>query len=183
VFFFLLGQPGEFGVEWVIGWEESLIAMKDRRVCAGLVFEAVDLAGAEGELDAAEQGGVGAGFEVGVGEVGGFCGMAVELDQIGECTLPAAGLARLGRTGLVTPGVLMHGFTFEMILPSRGFWREDTLPDYCRELCVVSEEPARATCLRIMGRLRTMQPPTQFHRVRHPSRRQASRRNATPRRI
>ena len=45
VFFFLLGQLGEFGVEWVIGCEERLFAMQDRRVGGGLVFEAIDLAG------------------------------------------------------------------------------------------------------------------------------------------
>ena len=82
VFFFLLGQLGEFGVEWVIGWEEGLFAMQDWRVGAGLVFEAIDLAGAEREFDATEQGGVGVGFEVGVGEVGEFSGMAMELDRI-----------------------------------------------------------------------------------------------------
>jgi hypothetical protein len=53
VFFFLLGQLGEFGVEWVLRCEERLIAMQDRRVGAGVVFEAIDLAGAERELDAA----------------------------------------------------------------------------------------------------------------------------------
>ena len=47
VFFFLLGQLGEFGVEWVFGWEERLFAMQDWRVGAGLKFKAIDLAGAE----------------------------------------------------------------------------------------------------------------------------------------
>ena len=47
VFFFLLGQLGQFGVEWVIGCEESFLAVEDRRVCAGLIFEAIDLSGAE----------------------------------------------------------------------------------------------------------------------------------------
>ncbi len=64
----------------MIGCEERLLAVEDRRVCAGGVFEAIDFAGAERELDAAEQGGVGVGFEIGVGEVGDFSGMAVELD-------------------------------------------------------------------------------------------------------
>ena len=48
------------------------------QVRAGLVFEAIDLAGAERELDAAEQGGRKVGFEVGVGEIGDSSGMAVE---------------------------------------------------------------------------------------------------------
>jgi hypothetical protein len=67
VFFFLLGQPGEFRVERVLRCEESLFAVQDRRVEAGVVFEAIDLAGAEGELDGAEQRRVRVGFEVGVG--------------------------------------------------------------------------------------------------------------------
>ena len=95
----------------------------------GLPIEAIDLAGAERELDAAEQGGVGVGFEVGVGEVGDFSGMAVELDQVGACTLPAAGPARLCRTGLVARRISMKGFTFAMILFSRASWGEDTIPN------------------------------------------------------
>ena len=47
MFFFLLGQLGELGVEWVIGCEERLFAMPDWRVRAGLKFEAIDFAGAE----------------------------------------------------------------------------------------------------------------------------------------
>jgi hypothetical protein len=46
VFFFLLGQLGEFGVELVIGCEERFSAVEDRRVRAGQVFKAIDLAGA-----------------------------------------------------------------------------------------------------------------------------------------
>ncbi len=65
MFFFLLGQLGEFGVEWVLRCEHGFVAVEDRRVGAGLVFEPIDLAGAE-------QGGVGVGFEFGVGELGDF---------------------------------------------------------------------------------------------------------------
>jgi hypothetical protein len=46
VFFFLLGQLGELGVEGVIACEEGLFAMQYRRVGAGVVFEAIDFAGA-----------------------------------------------------------------------------------------------------------------------------------------
>jgi hypothetical protein len=46
VFFFLLGQLGEFGVEWVLGCEHGFLAVEDRRVGARLVIEAIDLAGA-----------------------------------------------------------------------------------------------------------------------------------------
>jgi hypothetical protein len=55
VFLLLLGQSRELRVECVIGCEERLFAVEDRRVGAGLIFEAIDLAGAERELDAAEQ--------------------------------------------------------------------------------------------------------------------------------
>ena len=43
--------------------------------------------------------------------------------------------------------------------------------------------PALNCAASIMGHLRTMQPPTQFHRARRPSRRRVSGRNAIPRRI
>ncbi len=62
VFFFLLGQLGEFGVEWVRRCEHGFLAVEDRRVGAGLVVEAIDFAGAEREFDAAEQGAVGGWF-------------------------------------------------------------------------------------------------------------------------
>jgi hypothetical protein len=72
---------------------------------------------------------VGVGVEVGVGEVGDFSGMAVELDQIGARALLAAGPALLCRTGLVARRVSIKGFAFEIILVSRASWREDTVPD------------------------------------------------------
>jgi hypothetical protein len=53
-FLFLLGQLGEFGMEGVLRCEHGFLAVEDRRVGAGLKFEAIDLAGAERELDAAE---------------------------------------------------------------------------------------------------------------------------------
>jgi hypothetical protein len=59
VFFFLLGQLGEFGVEGVLRCEHGFLAVEGRRICGGVVFEAIDFTGAERELDAAEQGGVG----------------------------------------------------------------------------------------------------------------------------
>ena len=53
VFFLLLGQPGELGVECMIGRQKRLHAMDDRWIRAGGVIEAVDLEGAERQLDAA----------------------------------------------------------------------------------------------------------------------------------
>jgi len=53
VLFLLLGQPGELGVQRMIGREKGFLAVEDRRIRAGGVVEAVDLAGAERELDAA----------------------------------------------------------------------------------------------------------------------------------
>ena len=47
MFFLLPGQPRELGVEGMIGRQERLLAMEDRRVGTGGVVEAVDLAGAE----------------------------------------------------------------------------------------------------------------------------------------
>ena len=51
VFLLSLGQPGDLGVEQVIGRQERFLAIEDRRIRAGGVVEAVDLAGAERELD------------------------------------------------------------------------------------------------------------------------------------
>ena len=45
VFFLLLGQPRELGVERMIGRQECLLAMEDRWVRSGRVIETVDLAG------------------------------------------------------------------------------------------------------------------------------------------
>ena len=62
-------QPGELGVEGMIGRQKRLLAMQDRRVCAGGVIEAIDLAGAERELDAALERRVRVGLEIGINEV------------------------------------------------------------------------------------------------------------------
>ena len=58
----------------------------------------------------------------------------MDLDQVGPRMLPAAGLGRRCGTGSVTRRVSMKGFTFEMILFSRAFWCENTVPNYCRGL-------------------------------------------------
>jgi hypothetical protein len=79
----LFGQPGELGVQGVIACQERLLAMQDRRVCAGGVVKAIDLAGAERELDASQQGRVRVGIEIGINEVRHFAGLAVQLDQVG----------------------------------------------------------------------------------------------------
>ncbi len=50
VFFLLLGQPGEFGVEGMIDRAKRLLAVEDRWIGTGGVIEAVDLAGAEREF-------------------------------------------------------------------------------------------------------------------------------------
>jgi len=82
MFLLLPGQAGKLRVEWMIGREERLLAMEDRRVCAGVVFEAIDLAGAERQLDATEQGRVRIGLEIGINEVRDFSGLAVQLDDV-----------------------------------------------------------------------------------------------------
>ena len=70
-------------MQGVIARQERLLAMQDRRVCAGGVFKALDLASPERELDAAQQGRVRVGFEIGINEVRNLAGMAVQLDQVG----------------------------------------------------------------------------------------------------
>ena len=50
----LLAQPGEPGVERVLGWQEGLLAMEDGRVRAVRIVVAVKLAGAERQLDDAD---------------------------------------------------------------------------------------------------------------------------------
>jgi hypothetical protein len=74
-------QPGEPLVQRVAGREERLLAVQDRRVGAGGVFMAVELAGPERELDAAEQGRMRVGREGGVDQVGDRARMPVQLDQ------------------------------------------------------------------------------------------------------
>jgi hypothetical protein len=83
VFFLLLGQPGELGVKRMIGREECLLAMENRRIPAGGIVEAVDLAGAERELDAALERRVRVGLEIGIDEVRNLARLTVQLDQVG----------------------------------------------------------------------------------------------------
>src|SRR5262249_32274102 len=45
--FLPLGQPSELGVEGVMGYEDRFFAVKDWRICAGVVFEAIDFAGVQ----------------------------------------------------------------------------------------------------------------------------------------
>ena len=91
MFFLLLRQPGEFGVEGMIGCEERLLAVQDRRVRAGGVVDALDLAGPQVELDAPQQGRVRVGVEVGIDQVRDLAGLAVELDQVGALDLAEVG--------------------------------------------------------------------------------------------
>ena len=99
VFFLLLSQPGELGMEWMVGRQESLLAMEDRRIRAGGVVEAVDLAGAERKLDAAVESRVRVGLEIGINELRNLAGLAVQLDQIG----PVDGAEVGSGTSLVDP--------------------------------------------------------------------------------
>ncbi len=83
VLLFLSRQPGELAVQGMIGRQKHLLAMQDRRIGAGGVIEAIDLASAERELDAAQQGRVRVGLEIGINEVRYLAGLAVRLDQVG----------------------------------------------------------------------------------------------------
>ena len=84
-------QPLELPPPRVVGQEERLLAVQDRRVGAGGVIGALDLAGPQVELDAAQQGRVRVGVEVGVGQVRDLARMAVELDQVGALDLAEVG--------------------------------------------------------------------------------------------
>ena len=81
-------QPGEPGVKRVLGEQEGLLAVEDRRVGAAPVLQAVDLAGPERELDAPKLRRVGVGLELGVDQVGDLAGLAVQLDQVRPPDLP-----------------------------------------------------------------------------------------------
>jgi hypothetical protein len=60
---FLSGQPRELPTPRVVGREERLLAVQGRRVRARGVIRALDLAGAEVELDTPQQGRVQVGVE------------------------------------------------------------------------------------------------------------------------
>jgi len=87
VFFLLLAQARELRVERVIARHERFLAVEDRRVRAGGVFQAVDLAGAKRELDAPQEGRVGIGLEVRIDEIRNLAGEPVQLDQVGPVDL------------------------------------------------------------------------------------------------
>ena len=87
----LAGQAGELRPPRVVGEEERLLAVQDRRVRAGGVVGALDLAGPQVQLDAPKQGRVRVGVEVGIGQVRDLARMAVELDQVGALDLAELG--------------------------------------------------------------------------------------------
>src|SRR4051794_28434613 len=82
VLFLLLGEPGEPGMERVVGWQERLLAMEDRRVRALHIVVAIELARAERQLDAAKQGRMRVGLEIGINEVRNLPRMPMQLDQV-----------------------------------------------------------------------------------------------------
>ena len=65
----LARQPLELHPPRVVGQEERLLAVQHRRVRARRVIRALDRAGPQVELDAAQQGRVRVGVEVGIGQV------------------------------------------------------------------------------------------------------------------
>jgi hypothetical protein len=78
----LAGEPLELRSERVLGPQEGLLAVQDRRVLAPGVIEALDGAGPQVQLDAPQQGRVRVGLEVGVDEIGDLARLAVQLDQV-----------------------------------------------------------------------------------------------------
>jgi hypothetical protein len=93
VFFLLLGQSGELGTEGMIGRQESLLAMEDRWIGTAGVFQTVNLAGAERELDAPLEGGVRVSLEIRINEVRNFARLAVQFDQVGPVESAEVGLS------------------------------------------------------------------------------------------
>jgi hypothetical protein len=83
VLLLLLRQSGELGAQVVIARQKRLLPMQDRWVGTGGVIEAIDLAGPERELDAAEQGRVRVGLEIGINEIRNLARLPVQLDQVG----------------------------------------------------------------------------------------------------
>jgi len=82
VAFLLPGQPGELGSQCVPGWEERFLAVEDGWIGAPGVVEAVELPRPERELDAAQQGRVRVGLEVGIDQVRDLPRMPVQFDQV-----------------------------------------------------------------------------------------------------
>jgi hypothetical protein len=90
VFFLLLAEPRELGVEGMIGRQKRLFAMEDQRVRARSVIEAVNPAGTERELDAALKCRVRVGREIGI----------LQLDQyFWSNSQRSARVSRLSTTG------------------------------------------------------------------------------------
>ncbi len=77
---FLVAEAGEFGVVGVVGGDELVFAVEDGGVGAVAVVLVAELLGAEVDLEAAVDGGVGVGVEGGDGEGGDFGAVGVEFD-------------------------------------------------------------------------------------------------------
>jgi hypothetical protein len=84
-------------MEGMIGRQKRLLAVEDRRIGAGEIVEAVDLAGAERELDAATQCRVWVGLEIGINEVRNLARLAIQLDQVGLVDFASVGASALPR--------------------------------------------------------------------------------------
>ena len=94
--FLLLGELREFGIQRMIRQKERFLAVKNRRIRAGLILQTIDLTSSKRELHASKQCGVWITFEIRIGEIGTFSRMAMKLDQIG--TIDLAEMMGLGRT-------------------------------------------------------------------------------------
>jgi len=77
VILFLCREPRESAMKRMVGRQECLLAVQDGRVGGAGIVEALDLAGAERELDAAGACRVRVGLEVGMGQTRNLAGMAV----------------------------------------------------------------------------------------------------------
>jgi hypothetical protein len=79
---FLLGQPAEFAVEWVLRMEKRFLAVQNLGIGGGGEVETVQLPCAQRQPDGAQQGRMRIGLEVGVDEVGNLAGPPMNLDEV-----------------------------------------------------------------------------------------------------
>ena len=76
---FLCSQPGKAGIQWMVGAQERLFAVENRPVGRIGIIDALDLAGAKRELDAAPKRRMRIGLEVGIDRIRNLAGMPLDL--------------------------------------------------------------------------------------------------------
>ena len=100
--FFLPSQPSEFFSQRVIGRQECLFAVQDRRVVAGEIVPAIEFPRPQVQLHAPQQRRVRIGFEIRVGQVRHLAGNPVQFVDRGLSPICASYEANRGLTPYVT---------------------------------------------------------------------------------